>query len=1039
MFSVLNNENIEEPDFIIKVSWLHSPFWPSIGAFIIVILFINGKHCNQMLTVFVFIFPGKEYVRLVYDSHDDDNLWTADNVKSMCRIEKDLLGSFSDYQEYCHQDQMKMCCRSWSLGNYVAMLNNKSDCLAITEDDMASSLQLLKQCSGFYRNSTLSADCEATDNAREIPRHCRSIPTKCREHNAVYYILDYITDAGFLHDSENTELKLAMSFLPVTANEKSAPLYEHIKNNLQDQGEIKIVAAKFGIKDFLFQQHLQKDMMWLVCASCVIFLIMWMYTTSLLITIMAFLAIFWSLEVAYFIYVLVFEIKFFPYMNLATIIIMVGLTADDVFIYTKMWQIGKSERNNGTFEKIVSDTLKHASLSMFVTSITTAAAFFANYISTIIAIRCFSIFAGMAVLVNFVLMVTWLPATIVIYEKWCNCCVCYSDELSSTSKSICNQIWKFPFYLLETISKWSSMFFDNMLPKLVIKLRFLWLITLGCLGICGTVVIFYHPKLRLPSSHKFQVFSSDHLFEQYDFVYGQEFGFEQNMDKEAPLMPLRMIWGVHASDDGHVLDPDNRGSLQFDFTFELETGQAQRWLLDFCQRLRSASFYQPYHGYQITNCFLENFKVFMNHPCGVGTFAHPCCNESSFPFSRDVIARCMAIYVQALWETPGINYNTYSPGPRFSNGRISAFIVEFWSNQKYTYSYEKMKEFYQDVNRWMIEEMLNAPIEMRNGWFVSDLSFYDLQNSLMEGTPLAIGISLAVTAVVTFFTSLNVLISFYAIITIAFVLFVTVGTLVLLNWELNIIESVVITVAIGMSIDYTLHYGVAYRLSPGLDRKKRVFHSMELVGKVIFLAAITTFLAGAFMLPSTVLVYQKFGIFIMLIISISWIYSTFFFQSLLAIFGPEGGFGQFHCPGSDCCSNTGHEHVDKTIYTMSESTLSTSSTNPNQTSSEVHELEPLTETSDILSQTPSHHHHHHRSRSKSQYIRTRNVSVSPELPPKHECRVTFHPETKSGPSRPLRRSHSCSDKGETKDRTVPRSSKRHLSDSGACMIQTDIY
>lgn len=62
------------------------------------------------------------------------------------------------------------------------------------------------------------------------------------------------------------------------------------------------------------------------------------------------------------------------------------------------------------------------------------------------------------------------------------------------------------------------------------------------------------------------------------------------------------------------------------------------------------------------------------------------------------------------------------------------------------------------------------------------------------------------------------------------------------------------------------------------------------------LAALTTGAAGAFMIPSSVLAYIQIGIFLVVSMTISWIFSTFFLMSLLYLIGPENGFGQFKIP-----------------------------------------------------------------------------------------------------------------------------------------------
>ena len=127
-------------------------------------------------------------------------------------------------------------------------------------------------------------------------------------------------------------------------------------------------------------------------------------------------------------------------------------------------------------------------------------------------------------------------------------------------------------------------------------------------------------------------------------------------------------------------------------------------------------------------------------------------------------------------------------------------------------------------------------------------------------------------------------------------IFTTVGILVMLGWELNILESVTISIAVGLSIDFTLHYAMAYRLSPHLDREMRVVTSISRMGSPVGMAALTTFLVGAIMLPSTVLAYRKLGIFLMIVMSVSWAFATFFFQALLRTLGHLVDLASSHGP-----------------------------------------------------------------------------------------------------------------------------------------------
>ncbi|GFR92333.1 protein dispatched homolog 1 [Elysia marginata] len=917
--------------------------------------------------------PDKAYARVVITSSHSRSILNRDDLLAMCHMEATYFRSWPDYKEICLRDESDgQCCPAWSLANYVALLAGRDRCEDITSEDVTSVHGLLSQCAPFFHNFSLGPNCAGRHTKEEwfySPHHparpCAGVPDACRKYNAVFHILHFLSDSAFMHPDTTSHipspghpishgkaasmLKYSTMFLPVAAGAQTINLFDHLDSLPRTVQGISVVGAHFGAKYSLFERYLVADSFYIGLACSVIFLSMWIYTSSLFVTVTAFMSMFWAVEVAYFLYTFVFKIKFFPYMNMVTLIVMVGIGADDLFIYCKVWHLAKAEKNNGVLQKIISDTLRHTALSMLVTSLTSAAAFYANYVSDITSIRCFSVFAGTCIVINFILTVTWLPASVMVHERWFRCCSGLSDhQMGASVSACCASIITLPYKMYFLLSDWSRIFFEKILPCLVIRFRFLWIVLFGGLWAASVFVIFYYPRLKLPNSRKFQMFSSDHLSERYDFEFGDKFDFERTKNRDdLPVFPITVVWGLIASDTGDPLNPYSKGSLTFDPDFDMTTPSAQEWLLDFCYRLRNTDFYVNTPGIRLTDCFMENFvNGWMKQSCREDD--SDCCMKTPFPFKKGILIKCLADYIPQLRATPGVHYNSYTPGPRFHNGRISAFFVQFLSNQTYSHSYTEVERFYKQVNSWVEKEIHLAPEEMRRGWFVSHLHFYDLQSSLALGTPLALGVSLSVVAIVAFFTTLNVLVSVFALLAVGGAISTTLAALVLMGWTLDILESVVITVAVGLAIDMTLHFGVAFRLAPDTGREMRVVSSLERMGSPVTMAAVTTMLAGAFMMPSTVLVYRKFGTFLLLLVSLAWQYATFFFQALLRIAGPHGGFGQFHWPVVDCCSpGRSRERVDKTVYSMSESTLSSSSTSAREHSHGhnyvyTQELEPLT-------------------------------------------------------------------------------------------------
>ncbi|XP_043195105.1 protein dispatched homolog 1-like [Amphibalanus amphitrite] len=872
------------------------------------------------------------------DSGPGSGLFQLDSIRSMCAVEERHFHTEA-FPDFCQiDDATQRCCRSWSLGNYIALLYNRSDCLAIKASDVSGTLSLLRDCAPFYHGGQLQPDCSG--------RPCRDVPERCARHDAVYHLLHYILDSQFLppQDPNRAHLSYAMTYLPLARSGAVLPYYRTLNTSLADNSTA-VVAMDLGLKAALFDESLREDAVYAGAAAGCIVLLIWVYTGSLLVTLATLAAVAISLCTAYFVYAVVLELSFFPFMNLLAAIIAIGVGADDTFIFCKVWDRCKSDKNAGTLAKLVGDSLRQAALSMLVTSLTTAAAFFSSCVSHVTAIACFSIFSGMTILINLVLMVTWTPGFVVMRERFCQWCpplpLGAGGPLSAGR----------PCPPRRRCGELGRVLFDKLLPCVVVKLRWLWLVVLAALAVAAALVVCYQPRLRLPESQQFALFRSSHLFERYDALLAQWFWFERGSQAQLERrLPLRFVWGVLPLDGGDRLNPADRGTLRLDRRFQMESAESQRWLLQFCRELRQQGFYQSTQGPLLSNCFIETFKDWMEGRQCVdeitGEDREPCCRSALFPYPEAVFTECLVRAVRSLHNTPAQFFEAGPAGPKFlkSTGRVAAVVVEYDSNYTFSLAHDEMHEFVTAVETWTVEQMRSAPPEMAGGWFISFTDFYDLQTALADGTLLAIGVAVGLAFLVLMLTTLDLRVSLFAAVTVACVIFVTVAALVLLGWRLNVLEAVAVTVAIGLSVDFTLHYSVAYRAGEQPDREARVVHALSSVGSPIAMAALTTLLAGVCMLPSQVLAYLQIGVFLIVLTAVSWTYATLFFLPLLRVWGPERACGPCQGGAVAFCERSA-PRADKAVYnyTVSESTLSTSSNAfLHPAAGETYELEPLT-------------------------------------------------------------------------------------------------
>lgn len=105
---------------------------------------------------------------------------------------------------------------------------------------------------------------------------------------------------------------------------KILPYYYDILSAIQDNEILSVAAIDMGLKNSLFDELLFFDV-WLIGlgAMCILYCIL-IYTNSILITLSTVIANILSIGVAYFIYQVVLQLPYFPFMNLLAIIIIVG-------------------------------------------------------------------------------------------------------------------------------------------------------------------------------------------------------------------------------------------------------------------------------------------------------------------------------------------------------------------------------------------------------------------------------------------------------------------------------------------------------------------------------------------------------------------------------------------------------------------------------------------------------------------------------------------------------------------------------------------
>jgi len=327
-----------------------------------------------------------EQMQIVLESTGD--LLTLPVLQQVCKLDEQIRDRVDFNPFYCitkmnFNTSEYECCKSRSIPNYVAQLANKASCLEITEPDVQSFKQLLANCSSAYHESDTLTSCEDDDVEDPDCRNKVGVPAECWNGNMAYDVFNALAHHEYKDPAGQplTAMKLAVTGDP--GAKWLMDLYKEVFEEGYDVGAagVKVVGIDFNIKFELFNEQLITDGALAGAAFFSIYILMWLQTGSLFVTTLAYIEILSALGVAYFIYMCVMWLPFFPFLNLVGVFIVIGIGADDVFVFMDAWKQSEVMMTGDNAKKIhlrMAWVLKRAGGAMLVTSMTTSFAFFAS-------------------------------------------------------------------------------------------------------------------------------------------------------------------------------------------------------------------------------------------------------------------------------------------------------------------------------------------------------------------------------------------------------------------------------------------------------------------------------------------------------------------------------------------------------------------------------------------------------------------------------------------------------------------------------------
>jgi predicted RND superfamily exporter protein len=650
-------------------------------------------------------------------------------------------------------------------------------------------------------------------------------------------------------------------------------------------------------------------------------------------------AIAFSYPISIFVNRFIFQVDFFQTLNFIAVFVILGISADNVFVITDTWQqsgqyetLNPNEDKHKNFQKRMNHTWRGATKAVSTTSFTTIMAFIATGFSKIMPISAFGFFAATLVAVNYVFAIVTFPACLIFFERHLAHRCRYRKFIGDLITKIFSSCKSKKIPKDNSISPQGSengdqeaqneggnAQADNLQVEDIsqspagqddeqqVEKR-------------ASIVRKQSEVENVPEAQKANVSESrwiEVFFKDYWNKYTAKFKWI--------IIPIVLIWvaiaiwrvtefkpateAVEMLPESHYLSKlvdslrndyhtgENDDTIKVSMiwgikgldrngvgTWEADNRGTIVWDSDFDM----SSTANQQRILDICNDLKSNALVKSETvTCWVQDFVDA--QNGGSPVAQANFYTELETYLQT---TDGQNqYSDNQIG--YINGTLYFSRIEALSQAKAFTGYSNLYPVYEDWEDLKNQYNKNSPSGVNNALQTAEIhwafliSEKEFVNGAIQGTIIALSFAFAVLLIST----LNIVIAIYATLSISGIVVSVIAIMELFGWTLGVIESIAIVILIGFSVDYAVHLANHYVESVYDDRFRRMQDALGGIGISIVSGAVTTIGSGFFLFFAQVVFFQKFAVLITFTIFFSLFFSLVFFTAIIHAFGPQKNFG----------------------------------------------------------------------------------------------------------------------------------------------------
>merc|ERR1712193_563809 len=359
---------------------------------------------------------------------------------------------------------------------------------------------------------------------------------------------------------------------------------------------------------------------------------------------------------------------------------------------------------------------------------------------------------------------------------------------------------------------------------------------------------------------------------------------------------VHLVWGLEDVDRSGVSllrDSENKGTVVYNDRFVFDEA-AQLHIFNVCEEISQygpsvSGFLSADLDAEIlagkVECPLFDFKAWLES------------QGKTFPVPAAEVGSAMAEFLKA--QVKGAFDASQSYEKKWQNAigysdslkqvRFMTVTVESTLPERGREAHDTLKEQYELFEEWLERLNREAPESGKGAFHVAANSMWVWMHTqtvfvssaitgMITGTVLAFVVVLLATQ--------QILVAFASMFTIVGILASVLGAMVALGWELGTIESICLTILAGFSVDYVVHLAHSFVQAEKKERSEKVRSAFDEIGVSVLGGMLTSASAAIALMICQLQFFYKFGVFLMLTVSISWIWANMAFMATMSVCGP---------------------------------------------------------------------------------------------------------------------------------------------------------